>query len=312
MNARAILNVNCSGGEATCGAVTAAAQRHGVDVHRSEAPGDAARLAREAVAEGVERLIVAGGDGTVNEVVNGIEPNLSDVEIAVLPCGTGNDLARSLGIEATEAWADTMAVAAEGEAREADVARMRLDDRTERCVVNACSGGFAGDVKEQLTPERKERWGALAYWIAGAVQLTELDEYEMELTLDGVRQRGTMLQIAVSNGRTIGGGVPIAPDAVLNDGKLDLAIAPVQSTVDLVGALIALGFGRHSESENVVMHQAGEIEIRTDPRMVWSVDGEMLKPLERVSFEVMPNAIRLVAAEDAPAFMPATARGAAV
>lgn len=313
MNACLILNTHCSAGDDACAQITAQCARHAVDVRHSEAPGDAARLAKDAVARDVGRLIVAGGDGTVHEVVNGLGPTFDGVELAVLPCGTGNDLARSLGVQPNTAWDEAVALAAEADAKEADVVRLIVDDGDDQqYVINACSGGFAGDVRDRLTAEKKQTWGALAYWIAGARQLTELDEYEMELTLDGKRQTGTILQIAVANGRTVGGGAPVAPEALINDGKLDLVIAPVQSTVDLLGGLIALGFGRHTESENVAAHQAGEIEIRTNPRMAWSIDGELIDAAERMRFEVMPSAIRLVAAENAPAFTPATPRETAL
>ncbi len=117
------------------------------------------RLAREAADNGCGVLIAAGGDGTLNEVLNGMAPHADRLQVGLLPLGTGNDFAKMLDLP--EALDDCIDVLREGHVRPTDLVRVTTDEV--RYFINVSAGGFSGTVNEKMTPEIKESWGPLAY-----------------------------------------------------------------------------------------------------------------------------------------------------
>ena len=206
-------------------------------------PGDGERAAKEAVASGIRRIVSVGGDGSLNEVVNGIADRLDEVTLGIVPLGTGNDFARALGIE--PGYEHAVDFLLEGETRKVDVLRLRNRDLT-RLFVNTSAGGFTTIVTEKLTPESKDWLGALAFYVAGARALPELTEYRMTMKFD---QKEPMevgaYNLVVSNGTTIAGGIPVAPTAELDDGLMDILIIPALSTAKLGLTLSLILAGRH-------------------------------------------------------------------
>ena len=265
-------------------------QFSGANVHFTDGAGDATRLAREALAGGCERVIAAGGDGTLNEVINGIAEDAGKVQVGLIPLGTGNDFARMLNLPAKTG--ECIEALRAGHIQPTDLVRVTSDEV--RYFVNVSAGGFSGTVNEKLTPEIKQSWGPLAYLRCAAEALPELRAYRTELILDDTTTLALDLYNAViANGRYVAGGTLIAPEASITDGLLDIVLVPQNSAGDvaLVAAQIALG--THLASEGVVFRRAAKVSVRSDPGMWFNVDGELVGN-EPAVFEILPRALQFL------------------
>jgi diacylglycerol kinase (ATP) len=175
--------------------------------------GDAEKFASEA--SNFDLIVWAGGDGTLNEVVNGIAQGGCNTALAVFPLGTGNDFARTLGVpNSVDA---VMEQILEGKTRSIDLVRVTSDQV--RYFVNVSSGGFSGVVGEKLKPEMKRTWGPRAYLRGAAAALAEVPRYTTTVALDDAETAEVDLyNVVVANGRYVAGGIPVAPEADIADG----------------------------------------------------------------------------------------------
>jgi diacylglycerol kinase (ATP) len=238
--------------------------------------------------------VVAGGDGTVQEAVDGLMPAdgaVAEAAVAVVPLGTGNDLARTLGVPLDPH--DALRVLARGRIRTVDLVRARCGDR-ERHLVNFAIGGFAGDVADRVTPDLRRRWGGLVYLRAALAGLPSLRRHRARLIVDGEASApADVLAVVVANGRLLGGGIPVAPRAEVDDGRLDLVAlrGDVPARVPLTVARLLVG--RHLDAAGVIWRRGRSIEIRSADSMPFNGDGQ---PLGRgdAFFRVLPGALRVV------------------
>ncbi len=268
-----------------------------VEICSTEEGGHAEELAREAVAEGVELVVAAGGDGTLNEVVNGLSADFPHARLGLIPLGTGNDFARSINVPADLQGA--LAILREGRVRKIDVARATVGS-TSRCFLNVSAGGFSKMVSERAG-EAKEVWGPLAYMRAAIDALPELDAFETTIVLNGAeRLQIETYNIVVSNGRYVAAGIPVAPNAELDDGLLEVMIAPATTLPNLAILIPQVLLGRHLESELLIFRRATRVEIEAHPPMAFNVDGEILAAASTV-FDVQPRALEMVVGPDEPA-----------
>lgn len=279
-------------------------------------PADAARRAIE---RGFQRIIMAGGDGTIHQVFNGLAAATSlsanalrELQLAVWPVGTGNDLARSLGLPVGQP-AEALELALTGPTTLVDVVRLQFHSSADptgspggpgRYYLNNCQGGFGGRVADEVDPATKARWGMAAFWMTLVKRALDLPEHRLRLRADDrefeVRAHGIM----VANACTIAGGVPCAPQARLNDGLLDVLIVPVQSIWDALVTTMELVSGRLDESTRVFTFTASRLELLSTDGMELSADGEAL-PDDLRLIEVVPGGARMVATAEAPALRPA-------
>lgn len=257
-------------------------------LHFTEKSGDATRLAADAISHGCDLVIAAGGDGTLNEVINGIAAHSDKVELGLVPLGTGNDFARMLNLpDSIDDCVETLRVA---EPLPIDLVRVTSDEV--RYFINVSAGGFSGTVNEKLTPEIKQSWGPLAYLRCAAEALPELRAYKTTITLDDMSTMEVDLYNAViANGRYVAGGTLIAPDASIDDGLLDIILIPENpaGSIALVAAQIAVG--AHLTSEGVIFRRAAKVVVNSTPGMWFNVDGELVGN-EPATFEVLPRALR--------------------
>lgn len=259
-------------------------------VQRTEAAGDAERLAREAVRDGADLVIAAGGDGTLNEVVNGLSDDFGKARLGLLPLGTGNDFARSIGIP--DDLEGALAVLEAGAARAVDVGRATVGE-TCRFFVNMSAGGFSGEVSERAG-EAKERWGPLAYMRAAVDALPELKGFLTTIVVNGAETlRMETSNIVVSNGRYVASGIPAAPRAVLDDGLFDVLISHAITIPQLAGLVPQVLLGRHMENDLLLFRRATRVEIECDPPMAFNVDGELIGEGTAL-FEILPRALRVI------------------
>lgn len=267
------------------------------ELRATSATTGAEQIAREAVREGFQRIVVAGGDGTVNQVVNGIAPDFDAVELAVLPFGTGNDLARALGL-LPEQLGDACNLAFDEKLQAVDVLRISTEETYSYCI-NIANGGLGGQVAQDILNEDKQRWGPLAYWMTSVSRLMNLQTFQVDLTLDGRKIQMETLGVAVANGRFVGGGFPIAPRALLNDGLMDITVCPVLPMFELMAAGVNFTLGRDHREDSIRHFQAKQVQIQSEPAMPFSVDGESSCRID-ATFDVLTSALRVVVGDDAP------------
>jgi YegS/Rv2252/BmrU family lipid kinase len=246
-----------------------AVRRHGhtVDVRLTNQTTGAASLSRQAVEDGIDVVVAGGGDGTVNEVVNGLfaastEP---DVVMAVLPLGSANDFARSCGTPLRNPG-EALLLAASAEPTGIDVGRVN-----QRYFLNSVVAGLGAEATFR-TSERMKRWlGGAAYRITGALSALRPASYSVQVrTSDGVEKKPLSF-IAVMNGRWAG-GARIAARAKLRDGMLDLLSVPAYSMGDLPALLSDIralpqrnpSFVRYEQREWVEIEALGELPISPD------------------------------------------------
>src|SRR5437763_10089831 len=254
----------------------------------SEQTGDAEKFAREA--SNFDLVVSAGGDGTLNEVVNGIAHGGCNAALGVLPLGTGNDFARTLGVPNGLEAAIEQIIA--GQIREIDLVRVTSDQV--RYFVNVSSGGFSGVVDEKLTPEMKRTWGPLAYLRSAAAAFSELRGYATRVALDDAEAHELDLyNVVVANGRYVAGGIPIAPEADLTDGLLDIVLIAERGPAEAATVAPQILVGKHLSSDGIIFRRAKKIAIRSRPEMWFNVDGELIGN-EPATFELLPGALRCV------------------
>lgn len=256
----------------------------------AEAAGDLERLARAAVQEGCTTIVAAGGDGTVNGVLNGIAGDLAKVRLGILPLGTGNDFARTINLPTDCEHA--IAVLREDCTRRIDLIRVTTASIS-RLFLNVSAGGFSTKVSEFATTV-KEAWGPLCYARSFVGALPELDDYQTRIRLDDSDEFTTSAySVIVANARYVAGGLPIAPEAELDDGLADLLILPVATLRELATLAPATILGRHLEDQRIIFRRARKIVVESQPPMRFNADGELL-PAETATFEVLPGALEII------------------
>jgi diacylglycerol kinase (ATP) len=259
-------------------------------IHFTNGQGDATRLAHSAANEGYELVIAAGGDGTLNEVINGIAPHADRVRAGLIPLGTGNDCARMLDLPTSVP--DCVALLREGHVRPIDLVRVTSDEV--RYFLNVSAGGFSGTVNEKMTPEIKQSWGPLAYVRCAAEALPELRAYETEVTLDDMTTLTLDLyNVVIANGRYVAGGTLIAPEAAIDDGQLDVILIPQNEGANLALLAAQIAMGNHLTSDSIVFRRAAKVSVKSIPGMWFNVDGELVGN-EPAVFEVLPKALQFL------------------
>jgi diacylglycerol kinase (ATP) len=252
--------------------------------------GDASRLAAEALAEGYDLIVAAGGDGTINEVVNGLAKDFGRARLGMIPLGTGNDFARSIDVPADiDAALDILAA---GVVQDVDIVRVTSDKM--RYFINVSSGGFSGLVDEKLTDEMKQTWGPLAYLRSAAAALPDLSEYHMSIIFDDEEAiEIKAFNVIVANARFVAGGIPIAPAALLDDGFVDVLIVPAASMPQLALLAPQILLATHQDSELITSRRARKVYVESHPGMWFNTDGELVGN-EPATFEVLPRALQIV------------------
>lgn len=227
-----------------------------------------------------ELVAVAGGDGSLSHAVNALADRRGEITFALLPMGTGNDLATTLDIggDATEA----AAAICEGQVRDVDLGSV-TGPGGRRFFVNACVGGFSVDVDRAVEEDAKRRLGRFAFWLGGLRAARDMSRYTV--LVDGHRVDDAVV-VGVGNGRTVGGGLELWPDASPHDGLLDICVISASDLGEGLRAAVRVKQAAHNESENVVSLRGERIEIEAEPAMEMNVDGEVLGHRTPLAFEV--------------------------
>ena len=235
----------------------------------------------DAGAAEADLVVVAGGDGTVNRTVNAIRDHLARVEVGVIPMGTGNDFARTMGMPQDPGEAARAVAANSG--REVDLCEAS-GPGVARLFVNACIGGFPVAVDEHVDERVKRLLGPLAYVAAGAKAAADLSR--SAVTLNGERVEDCVAA-GVGNGRTSGGGIRVWPEADPRDGALDGCAMAASGLIETVKLAATVRGGSHVGLDGVVVRRAAEITIEADPEMEFNVDGELVGLTSPATFRVV-------------------------
>lgn len=229
---------------------------------------------------GCRRVIAAGGDGTASLVLQTIvESGAFHVETAVLPLGTGNDLARTLGMPL--APMESLEIVSEGEVFDADFVEC-LWEGGRRVVANMCTAGNSGLYLQRLTPEMKQRWGPFCYLRGTLDVLADLLPFEVQLDWpDQPAQVVTLLNLFAANGRTTGGGVSIAPGAKLDDGLIEVIAVLDGSGLDLASLAADFVLSDFRNHPLVIYRQVPNLRVQAMGPMPVTIDGELVtdKPI---------------------------------
>jgi diacylglycerol kinase (ATP) len=255
--------------------------------------GAAKSFARRAVREGYDYVIAAGGDGTLNEVINGVAKRADQIRVGLLPLGTGNDFARSVNLPASVD--ENLDLLKAGKTTAIDLVQVK-SDRT-RYFINVSAAGFSGAVNEKLTPKIKRTWGPLAYIRCAAAALPDLRAYRTTITFGpGDKLSLDLYNVVVANGQFVAGGTRIAPEADLSDGLLDIILVPKRPGLNLALLTAQFALGKHLNSDAIIFRRAPKISIKSRPGMWFNVDGELIGN-EPAEFEVIPQAIQFIVGE---------------
>lgn len=254
-------------------------------VSLTEAAGHAEHLARAAAARGVERVVAWGGDGTVNEVARGLVGTPS--ALGIVPVGSGNGLARAVGIPLDPV--DAVVLAACGEARPLDAGR--VDDRW---FFNMAGIGFDARVARVFNAAGPGPRGFLSYVRVTLGELWHDRGTAFRLAVDGRSHTFDGLMIAIANSREYGNGARIAPGALVDDGWLDVVAVASRGPLANVWRARRLFDGSVARDPYVWTARGRRIEVWHDGAMLYHVDGDAYEGRDRLGIEIVPGVLRLV------------------
>ena len=258
-------------------------------LHDTTAPAEATIVARQFVADGVSLVVAVGGDGTVNEVANGLLAAASGAALGVLPAGRGVDFARSVGTPRNADAALERIVRATP--RPIDVGRATFGDGSSRAFVNVAGLGFDAVVAERVARSRLP--GSTVPYVSGLLgALIRYRNLDVAIEVDGERIDGRALAVVVANGRYFGGGMKIVPEADLADGLIDLAILGDLSKSDLLRNVPRVYRGTHVSHPKFRHRTAHEVRVTTAEPAPVQLDGEVVGAAP-VTFTVEPGALLL-------------------
>ncbi|RKQ40779.1 lipid kinase YegS [Enterobacter sp. R1(2018)] len=245
--------------------------------------GDAARFVDEAIALGVETVVAGGGDGTINEVATALAQRdpANRPALGILPLGTANDFATSIGIPVELDKALQLAMV--GRAFDIDLVAVNKT----AFFLNMATGGFGTRITTETPEKLKAALGGASYFIHGLLRIDTLKPDRCEIRGENFAWEGDALVIGIGNGRQAGGGQQLCPQALINDGLLDLRIFTGE---ELLPALLST-LTRPEESPNIIDGQSSWFEISAPHEITFNLDGEPLKGRE-FRIDVHPNALR--------------------
>lgn len=296
MSRIALLVNPTSGGGRGAGSGTAVAEQlraagtEVLDVSGSDA-GDARRKAEVALDQGVDALVVVGGDGVVHLGVNLVAGTTTP--LGIVPAGTGNDIARALDLPMDDVAAAGSLVLS-GRIRSIDAARHLPDDGAIGAgwFAGVLGAGFDAKVNERANGWRWPK-GPRKYDLAIARELPVFKPLPYVLELDGETVTANAMLVAVGNGPSYGGGMLVCPDAQLDDGLLDVMIVDKISKLEFLKVFPKVYTGAHKDHPAVTIHRAKTVRLST-PGIVSYADGERYAPLP-MTCEVVPGALRVLA-----------------
>ncbi|MCK4570589.1 diacylglycerol kinase family lipid kinase [Candidatus Bipolaricaulota bacterium] len=255
------------------------------DLHFTNEPMEAIDVAKMGIEAGFSHIVAMGGDGTINEVANGLLG--SDATLAVIPAGTGNDFIRMLGIPSDPMQAiDTLL---DGAPRTMDLGQVD----GERCFVNGLGIGLDAQVARDVLKMERLR-GAPAYLTAAVREVFRFRAFPVTLATPEEQLELTCLSLGVANGIFAGGGFKLAPRADINDGLIDISALGDYPKLERLYRLPKVRAGKHVDWKNVTYRQTSEVTISSTKKLIAHVDGEPYHlPSDSFTVKALPQALRV-------------------
>jgi YegS/Rv2252/BmrU family lipid kinase len=256
------------------------------DLHYTNEPLEAIDVARMGVEAGFTRIVAMGGDGTVNEVANGLIG--TNAALSVIPAGTGNDFVRMMGmpsdpIEAVQKLLHSVETVI-------DMGRIADD----RYFVNGLGVGLDAQVARDVLAMEKMR-GAPAYLYAAVKEVFRFRAFPIEIHAEGVDEKLTCLSLGVANGKYCGGGFMLAPRADATDGLIDVAAIGDFAKLERLIRLPQARAGKHLGLSRVRYHQVERATFSSDAKLIAHIDGEPYRlPAGSFSVIAVPKALRVL------------------
>jgi lipid kinase YegS len=264
-----------------------------VDVRVTYEYGDVARFLSEAIDAGAERIVIGGGDGSVNEMVDALAklPREQRPELGILPLGTANDFATACHIPLENL--DALRLAAFGESTSIDIVRAN-----ERHFINMATAGFGAAVTAETPVELKNFLGGGAYTLTGVLKAINFTPYKAKMRTPDFESDHTGVVAAICNGRQAGGGQVLAPYALINDGLLDVVTISEFKLTD-ISKVIEEVKTPSSHGKFIKYFKTPWVESESEEYIPVNLDGEPYQST-KIRFEVLPAAIDLVLPSDCP------------
>jgi diacylglycerol kinase (ATP) len=262
----------------------------------TEGSGHAIELARAAAGNGYRCLVAVGGDGTINEVANGIleSGGGKDISLGIISTGTGSDFIRSVGIPRQSGEACLRLVRPTTRQLDIGIVEFQKDKQTrKRFFINAAGIGFDAAAVETTEHLPKNMGGTIPYLAGLLCTLVCYRNKHVTLRMAEKVNIGRMMSVVVSNGNFLGGGMRIAPDAVLDDGLLDVCVIGDVSKFDLLKSLHMVYKGTHGSHPKVRMDRAEKITVESEEKILVHADGDLLGEGPAV-FSLMPKALTVI------------------
>jgi YegS/Rv2252/BmrU family lipid kinase len=264
------------------------------ETYFSERPAHLIDLAERAARHGAELLVAVGGDGTLNEVVNGLVRSGSDAQVATIPLGTGMDFVRSYGIPTS--FDDAVRNAVDGTSRRIDVGRVAYREwsggEAERFFANVGSVGMSAAVAERANGMSKALGGKATFFYALVRVFFEWENTVISVQLDDAKREARMHDVIVANGRWHGGAMLLAPEAKQDDGLFDVVLIGDVTKRDFVTTAPKIYKGTYLAHPKVELLRSRSVAVDAPDRLPIELDGEQVGTTP-VRFEVVPHAVRV-------------------
>lgn len=252
---------------------------------RGASPERLDRIFANVKEEGIHKVIAAGGDGTINQVVNAMLRNGVDLPLAIFPAGTANDFAYYFDVP--HDIEGMISVALGDKYTYADVGRAN-----DKYFINVAAMGFLVDVSQRTDPNIKNTLGVISYYLKGVTEIPNLRPIRVKVESDELSLEEKIYFMLVMNGRSAGGFKRIAPAAEINDGLLDVMMFREMPIMDLPPLLFGVLTGEHADNKNVIFFQTKKLRIEADQAVGTDVDGEKGPDLP-LSIEIIPKRLRI-------------------
>jgi diacylglycerol kinase (ATP) len=256
------------------------------DVHHTTAPFDATTTTRSALDAGYTRVVAAGGDGTLNEVVNGFfRPDgvalNPDAILGMFPSGTGGDFRRTAGLPTNPV--QLAAILRANHVRRIDAGRITYDDpaTAARQFINIADCGVGGEVVARVNRSANKgggRRGTVVFLGISLKALTTFGGRPVRLTMDGEVVEKEIQNVVIANGRCFGGGMRIAPHAELDDGRFDVIVLPALGRARALIAMPSVYRGTHLRQPGVIVRRAASVRVEPldDRPLLFDIEGEQI------------------------------------
>jgi YegS/Rv2252/BmrU family lipid kinase len=260
-------------------------------------PGHALELAQQALDSGYRTIAIHGGDGTINEIINGLlSKNESAFQLALLPSGTGADLVRTLGV--SHALAKAARQARDHSSYPIDIGQVQFIDLegrpSQRYFINVTDVGFGGDLVRYVNSRSKWLGGRLSFLQGLLVTLFRYQNKRIDLILDGQEPFGVRASsIVIANGQYFGGGMWVAPEARLNDGLFEVVVIGDVSKMEVLSNIKRLYRGTLAEHPKIKVIKAKTIELTSEEEVLIDLDGELVGRLP-ARFEILPQKLPVI------------------